>query len=46
MNRLLWLTDAQMKHLRPVFPRIHGKRIDDRPVLSGIIVINRSGLRW
>jgi transposase len=29
------------------FPKSHGKpRVDDRRVLSGIIFINRNGLRW
>ena len=31
----------------PFFPKSHGKpRVDDRKVLSGIIFINRNGLRW
>lgn len=31
----------------PVFPESHGKpRVDDRRVLSGIIFVNRNGLRW
>ncbi|WP_144038974.1 IS5 family transposase [Gemmobacter megaterium] len=47
MSNLFWLTDAQMDRLRPFFPRPHGKpRVDDRRVLSGIIFINRNGLRW
>jgi transposase len=47
MSNLYWLTDAQMDRLRPFFPRSHGKpRVDDRRVLSGIIFINRNGLRW
>jgi transposase len=30
-----------------LFPKSHGKpRVDDRRVLSGIIFINRNGLRW
>ena len=34
------LTDA-------TFPKSHGKpRVDDRRVLSGIIFVNRNGLRW
>ena len=42
-----WLTDAQMARLQPFFPKSHGKpRVDDRRVLSGIIFINRNGLRW
>ena len=30
-----------------VLPRSHGKpRVDDRRVLSGIVFVNRNGLRW
>jgi len=47
MSDLLWLSDAQMARLEPCFPKSHGKpRVDDRPVLRGIIFINRNGLRW
>ncbi len=47
MSDLFWLTDAQMARLEPFFPMSHGKpRVDDRRVLSGIIFINRNGLRW
>lgn len=47
MSNLFWLTDAQMARLQPFFPKSHGKPcIDDRRVLSGIIFINRNGLRW
>ena len=47
MSDLFWLTDAQMSRLNPFFPKSHGKpRVDDRRVLSGIIFINRNGLRW
>ncbi|SDD87478.1 Putative transposase of IS4/5 family [Ruegeria marina] len=36
-----------MERLKPFFPKSHGKpRVDDRCVLSGIIFINRNGLRW
>ncbi len=36
-----------MERLKPFFPKSHGKpRVDDRRVLSGIIFINRNGLRW
>lgn len=35
-----------MTRLQPFFPKSHGKpHVDDRRVLSGIIVINRNGLR-
>jgi transposase len=47
MSNLFWLTDEQMERLTPFFPKSHGKlRVDDRRVLSGIIFINRNGLRW
>jgi len=47
MSNLFWLTDEQMARLRPFFPKSHGKpRVDDRRVLSGIIFVNRNGLRW
>ena len=40
-------TDAQVPPLEPFFTKSHGKpRVDDRRVLSGIIFINRNGLRW
>ena len=36
-----------MERLKPFFPKSHGKpRVDDKRVLSGIIFINRNGLRW
>jgi transposase len=44
---LFWLTDEQMERLKPFFPRSRGKpRVDDRRVSSGIIFIDRNGLRW
>ncbi|WP_140986133.1 IS5 family transposase [Asticcacaulis tiandongensis] len=47
MSDLYWLTDEQMARLQPYFPKSHGKpRVDDRKVLSGIIFVNRNGLRW
>ena len=47
MSNLYWLTEEQMTRLRPYFPKSRGKaRVDDRRVLSGIIFINRNGLRW
>jgi len=47
MDDLFWLTDGQMERLKPHFPLSHGvARVDDRRVLSGIIFINRNGLRW
>lgn len=36
-----------MARLQPPFPKGHYKqRVDERRVLSGIIFINRNGLRW
>ena len=47
MSNLYWLSEAQMKQLLPYFPKRHGvPRVDDRRVLSGIIFLNRNGLRW
>jgi transposase len=47
MSDLFWLSAVQMAGLEPFFPKSHGKpRVDDRRVLSGIIFINRNGLRW
>ena len=47
MSDLFWLSEAQMTRLKPFFPKSHGKpRVDDRRVLSGIVFINRNGLRW
>lgn len=47
MCNLFWLSDERMARLKPFFPKSHGKpRADDRRVLSGIIFINRNGLRW
>ncbi|WOI35463.1 IS5 family transposase (plasmid) [Tritonibacter scottomollicae] len=47
MSDLFWLSDAQMARLERFFPKSRGKpRVDDRRVLSGIIFINRNGLRW
>jgi transposase len=44
---LFWLTEAQMARLRPFFPKSHGRpRVDDLRVLSGIIFVNRNGMRW
>ena len=47
MSDLYWLTDEQMGRLSPYFSKSHGRpRVDDRRVLSGIIFVNRNGLRW
>jgi len=47
VSDLYWLTDEQMARLEPYFLKSHGRpRVDDRRVLSGIIFVNRNGLRW
>ena len=47
MSDLYWLTHEQMDRLRPFFPKSHGRpRVNERRVLSGIIFVNRNGLRW
>lgn len=46
MDELYWLTAEQMARLEPYVSRSHGKpRVDDRRVLSGIVHVNRNGLR-
>lgn len=47
MGDVFWLGETEMARLRPFFPKSHGKpRVDDRRVLSGIIYVQRCGLRW
>ena len=47
MSDQFWLTKAQLKHVEPFFPRTRGiPRVDDRRVVSGIVHVNRNGLRW
>lgn len=47
MDDLLLLSKAQMRRIEPHFPLSHGiARVDDRPVISGIVFVVRKGLRW
>src|SRR3546814_19220151 len=47
MSCLIWLSEAQMRRIEPYFPLSHGvPRVDDRRIISGIIFVIRSGLRW
>ena len=47
MSDLFWLSEAQMRRIRPYFPLSHGvPRVDDRRVISGIVFVIRNGLRW
>lgn len=44
MLDLFWLSDARVASRKPLFPKPHGKpRIDDRRVLSRVILISRNG---
>jgi putative transposase len=47
MSDLFWLSEAQLRRIKPFFPLSHGvPRVDDRRVISGIIFVIRNGLRW
>ena len=47
MTDMFLLSDAQMAQISPFFPLSHGvPRVDDSRVISGIILVIRSGLRW
>ncbi len=47
MSNLFWLSVNQFQRMSPCFPKSRGrKRVDDHRVLSGIIHIQRNGLRW
>jgi len=44
---LFWLTDEQMKRLKPFFPKSQGKpRVYNQRVLSSLIFIYCNRLRW
>ena len=47
MSDLIWLSEAQMRRIKPYFPLSHGvPRVDDRRVISGIIFVIRNWRRW
>jgi transposase len=47
MSDLIWLSAMQMRRIEPYFPLSHGvPRVDDREIISGIIVMIGNGLRW
>ena len=47
MSDLFWLSEGQLRGIKPFFPLSHGvPRVDDRRVISGIIFVIRNGLRW
>ena len=47
MGDLFLLSVAQMRRIAPCFPFSHGiARVGNRRVISGIIFVIKSGLRW
>lgn len=47
MDDLFMLSEAQMRRIKPFFPRSHGvPRVDDRLIVSAIIFVIKNGLRW
>lgn len=43
---LFWLMEKEMERWKPFFSKSYGKpRVDDRRVVSGVIFMNRNGLR-
>jgi len=47
MRDLFWLTKEQLALIAPFFPLARGgPRVDDRRVVSGIILVIENGLRW
>lgn len=47
MRDLFWLSEAQVARIEPFFLLSHGvPRVDDRRVVSGIIFVIKTGLRW
>ena len=47
MSDMFWLSEAQLRRIKPFFPLSRGvPRVDDRRVISGIIFVIRNGLRW
>jgi transposase len=47
MSNAFRVTEVKIDRHRPLFPKSYGcPTVDDRRVLSGIIFINRNGLRW
>ncbi len=47
MTEMIVLSEAQMERISPFVPLSHGMpRVDDRRVISGIILVIRNGLRW
>ena len=47
-KRLYWLGDEEWRRIEPLLPRGRrgAHRVDDRPVISGVLHTLRSGARW
>lgn len=44
MSDLVWLSEAQMRRIKPHFPLSHGApRVDNRRIISGNAMINEVG---
>jgi transposase len=45
---LFWLSDEAWSAIEPHLPKIHpgARRVDDRPIISGIFHVLKSGCRW
>jgi putative transposase len=47
MADLFLLSEAQMRRIEGYFPLSHGiARVDDRRIVSAIVLVIRNGLRW
>ena len=47
MEGLFRLSEEQLERIKPFFPKSRGvSRVDARKVLSGIVYVQRHGLRW
>jgi len=47
MSDHYWITELQLKRIKPYFPLAHGRpRFNDRRVIREIIHAIQNGLRW
>jgi putative transposase len=47
LSDLIWLTEAQIRKIKPYFPLSHGvHRVDGRRIISDIIFVIQVVLRW
>ena len=47
-KQLFWLSDTEWRRIEPLLPkgRRGARRVDDRRIISGIVHMLRSGVRW